>query len=41
MASNGSILVGTVGQGVMMSRDDGESWARASVRHGMHSDCIV
>ena len=41
MASKGSILVGTVGQGVMMSRDDGESWTRASVRHGMHSDCIV
>jgi photosystem II stability/assembly factor-like uncharacterized protein len=41
MASKGSILVGTVGQGVMLSRDDGESWTRASVRHGMHSDCIV
>jgi photosystem II stability/assembly factor-like uncharacterized protein len=41
MASNGNILVGTVGQGVMTSRDDGESWTRASVRQGMHSDCIV
>ena len=41
MASKGSILVGTVGQGVMLSRDDGESWTRANVRHGMHSDCIV
>ena len=41
MASKGSILVGTVGQGVMMSRDDGENWTRANVRHGMHSDCIV
>jgi photosystem II stability/assembly factor-like uncharacterized protein len=41
MASTGSILVGTVGQGVMVSRDDGESWTRASVRHGMHSDGIV
>jgi photosystem II stability/assembly factor-like uncharacterized protein len=41
MAKKGSILVGTIGQGVMMSRDDGESWTRASVGQGMHSDCIV
>jgi photosystem II stability/assembly factor-like uncharacterized protein len=41
MAKKGTILVGTIGQGVMMSPDDGESWTRASVRHGMHSDCIV
>ena len=41
MTSKGNILVGTVGQGVMMSADDGESWTRASVRQGMHSDCIV
>jgi hypothetical protein len=41
MTIKGSILVGTIGQGVMMSADDGESWTRASVRHGMHSDCIV
>ena len=41
MTSKGNILVGTVGQGVMMSADDGESWTRASVRVGMHSDCIV
>jgi len=41
MASKGNILVGTVGQGVMLSADDGESWTRASVRQGMHSDCIV
>jgi hypothetical protein len=25
----------------MMSADDGGSWTRASVRQGMHSDCIV
>jgi photosystem II stability/assembly factor-like uncharacterized protein len=37
----GHILVGTIGQGVMMSPDDGESWTRASVRQGMHSDGIV
>src|SRR5213593_4490656 len=41
MTSKGNILVGTVGQGVMMSADEGESWTRASVRQGMHSDCIV
>ena len=41
MANKGNILVGTVGQGVMLSADDGESWTRASVRQGMHSDCIV
>ena len=41
MARTGTILVGTIGQGVMMSADDGESWTRVSVRQGMHSDCIV
>src|SRR3989442_2900958 len=41
MAKKGNILVGTIGQGVMTSTDDGESWTRASVRQGMHSDCIV
>jgi photosystem II stability/assembly factor-like uncharacterized protein len=41
MASKGTILVGTVGQGIMLSRDDGESWTRANPRHGMHSDGIV
>jgi len=41
MANKGTILVGTIGQGVMMSADEGESWTRASVRQGMHSDCIV
>lgn len=41
MVTNGTILVGTIGQGVMMTSDDGESWTRASVRLGMHSDAIV
>ena len=41
MAKKGTILVGTIGQGVMSSADDGETWTRASVRQGMHSDCIV
>ena len=37
----GTILVGTIGQGVMASADDGATWTRASVRQGMHSDAIV
>ena len=41
MEKQGTILVGTIGQGVMMSADGGESWTRAGVRQGMHSDCIV
>ena len=41
METQGTILVGTIGQGVMMSADGGGSWTRASVRQGMHSDCIV
>ena len=41
MASKGTILVGTVGQGVMMSGDDGDTWTRISVRNGMHTDGIV
>ena len=41
MEKQGTILVGTIGQGVMMSADGGASWTRAGVRQGMHSDCIV
>ena len=41
MAKKGTILVGTIGQGVMMSGDDGDTWTRISVRHGMHTDGIV
>jgi photosystem II stability/assembly factor-like uncharacterized protein len=41
MESKTTLLVGTIGQGVMMTRDDGETWMRASVRQGMHSDAIV
>src|SRR5262244_3768780 len=41
MAKAGAILVGTIGQGVMASGDNGESWTRAGVRQGMHSDCLV
>jgi photosystem II stability/assembly factor-like uncharacterized protein len=41
MANKGTILVGTIGQGVMVSADDGGGWTRASVRQGMHSDSLV
>lgn len=41
MASGMSILVGTVGQGVMRSPDGGESWRRIGIDQGMHSDAIV
>ena len=41
MGRSGTILVGTVGQGVMSSSNDGESWGRAGVNQGLHSDCIV
>lgn len=41
MARRGTILVGTIGQGVMFSGDEGASWTRASVGRGMHSDGIV
>ena len=41
MAKEGSVLVGTIGQGVMSSSDDGATWSRASINQGLHSDCIV
>lgn len=41
MAEQGTILVGTVGQGVMCSRDGGETWQRGSIGQGLHSDAIV
>ena len=41
MGKQGTILVGTIGQGVMTSADDGETWTRAGLPQGMHSDCIV
>ncbi len=39
--AKGRILVGTIGQGVMMTADDGDTWTRASVGQGLHSDCLV
>jgi len=41
MDKKGTILVGTIGQGVMRSTDDGTSWTRVGVHQGMHSDGIV
>lgn len=41
MANKGTILVGTVGQGVFRSADEGASWGRAGPGQGMHSDCIT
>ena len=41
MAKEGTVLVGTIGQGVMMSSDDGATWGRAGPSQGMHSDCVL
>ena len=36
-----TILVGTIGQGIMRSADGGESWRRVGIYAGMHSDALV
>ena len=36
-----TILVGTVGQGVMRSADGGDTWVRVGVNRGLHSDAVV
>ena len=41
MANEMTILVGTVGQGVMRSVDGGESWKRVGIAQGIHSDAVV
>ena len=41
MASKMTILVGTVGQGVMRSTDSGETWRRVGIDQGIHSDALV
>ena len=41
MAEVKTILVGTVGQGVMRSADGGESWRRVGLDSGLHSDALV
>ena len=40
MAST-TILVGTVGQGIMRSTDDGATWRRVGIGQGLHSDALV
>ena len=41
MSRNMTILVGTVGQGVMRSEDSGDSWRRVGIDQGLHSDALV
>jgi photosystem II stability/assembly factor-like uncharacterized protein len=41
MSAKGTILVGTVGQGVMRSTNYGESWQRLSVGNGLHAEATV
>ena len=41
MPDNMTILVGTVGQGVMRSADGGETWRRIGIDQGLHSDALV
>ena len=41
MADKMTILVGTVGQGIMRSADSGETWQRVSIDQGIHSDALV
>jgi photosystem II stability/assembly factor-like uncharacterized protein len=39
--AKGNILVGTVGQGVMVSSDNGDTWVRVQVSRGMHSEAVI
>jgi photosystem II stability/assembly factor-like uncharacterized protein len=39
--AKGTILVGTVGQGIMCGRDDGATWQRVGIGQGMHTDAMV
>jgi photosystem II stability/assembly factor-like uncharacterized protein len=41
MAKDMTILVGTVGQGIMLSGDNGENWRRIGIDQGLHSDALV
>jgi photosystem II stability/assembly factor-like uncharacterized protein len=36
-----TMLVGTVGQGIMRSPDGGETWRRVGIGQGLHSDALV
>jgi photosystem II stability/assembly factor-like uncharacterized protein len=41
MPNKMTVLVGTVGQGIMRSGDGGETWQRVGINQGMHSDALV
>ena len=41
MADNTTILVGTVGEGVMRSADNGNTWKRMGYPEGLHTDALV
>ena len=41
MANDMTIMVGTVGQGIMRSPDGGDSWRRVGISQGLHSDALV
>ena len=41
MASDMTIMVGTVGQGIMRSPDGGDTWRRVGINQGLHSDALV
>jgi len=41
MADRMTILVGTVGQGIIRSEDGGENWQRMGINSGLHSDALV
>jgi photosystem II stability/assembly factor-like uncharacterized protein len=41
MAKDMTILVGTVGQGIMRSADAGDTWRRVGIDQGIHSDALV
>src|SRR5581483_6673245 len=41
MSSNMSVLVGTVGQGIIRSPDGGDTWQRLSIPDGIHSDAFA
>src|SRR5262245_520150 len=41
MGRKGTILLGTVGQGVVTSEDDGEMWNRVTILQGFHHGATV
>ena len=41
MANELTILVGTAGQGIMRSGDNGESWQRVAINQGMYQNPVI